>query len=316
MTSISTLPSRSSVTTRCDWKASYYGTIGALPSFKIHYVLPHYHYLGERFEVKVIGGAHDGEIINSLEGFNGGANGRTYDPPLELPGATGFEFTCGYNNWTDKTVTWGNGKGEMCVMFILGESEAMLGGTVLGDSEVVGVDDGVVRFEAPCFEIAQPKSPWQGMPTADEINAPLYVPPIEPSDQGLPPIPPCVDTDPSATPTRPATLSDVAASIFAPSCTFSSCHGELAAAGLDLDQSGAALHAELLGHDVVASTGLPLIAPGDPEGSWLYRLLSRCEPVDDAGNPVAHMPRNAPFLLDEGLVATLRAWIEAGAPDN
>ena len=59
---------------------------------------------------------------------------------------------------------------------------------------------------------------------------------------------------------------------------------------------------------------LPLVAPGDPEGSWLYRVLSRCEPHNDSGFIVPHMPRNAPALLDDGLVAIVRAWIEAGAP--
>jgi hypothetical protein len=59
------------------------------------------------------------------------------------------------------------------------------------------------------------------------------------------------------------------------------------------------------------------VEPGDPEGSWLYRIISRCEPTDDAGNVLAHMPRNAPVLMDDALVATVRAWIEAGAqPDS
>ncbi len=305
---------RSSFTTRCDWSASYYGAVGAPPNFKIHYVLPHYHYLGERFELRVVGGEHDGELIYELDGFTGDALGRTYDPPLELPGATGFEFSCSYNNWTENTIGWG-GKGEMCVALILAESEAMLGGTVF-ESEAVGLEDGVVQYQGECFDIAKPKAPDQGMPTPEEIAAPLYIPPVDPADQGLPPIPPCHDSDPQVAPEQPVSLSSVATSIFAPSCTFSSCHGALAVAGLDLSLTGTALHTALSEHVVKADTTLPLIAPGDPEGSWLYRLVSRCEPLNDAGVPVAHMPLNAPFLLDDELVAKLRAWIEAGAPND
>ena len=58
---------------------------------------------------------------------------------------------------------------------------------------------------------------------------------------------------------------------------------------------------------------MPLVTPGDPSNSWLYQLISQCEPTDDAGNMVASMPRNAPNLLDEVVVAKVRAWIETGA---
>jgi len=55
------------------------------------------------------------------------------------------------------------------------------------------------------------------------------------------------------------------------------------------------------------------VAPGDPEGSWLYRVVAQCRPEDAAGNVVSHMPLNSPKLSDPGLVAALREWIEAGA---
>ncbi len=69
-------------------------------------------------------------------------------------------------------------------------------------------------------------------------------------------------------------------------------------------------------YPVKADTTKPLIAPGDPDGSYLYQLLSQCTPRDQAGAKVNHMPLNSPFLLDEGLVAQVRDWIAAGAPDN
>jgi hypothetical protein len=84
----------------------------------------------------------------------------------------------------------------------------------------------------------------------------------------------------------------------------------------DLDLSATDLHGELMDHEVVADVSLPLVEPGDPEGSHLYQRLARCEAVDDAGHPLSHMPYNAPFLLDDELVALVRTWIEDGAQDN
>ncbi|WP_434421344.1 hypothetical protein [Nannocystis pusilla] len=105
-------------------------------------------------------------------------------------------------------------------------------------------------------------------------------------------------------------------SIFTPSCTFSSCHDASApAAGLDL-QTAEGLGARLLAHEVVADTPDPLVTPGDPQASWLYRLVAECEPQNGNGATVRHMPFNAPTLLPDPLVAKLRAWIEAGALDD
>ena len=41
--------------------------------------------------------------------------------------------------------------------------------------------------------------------------------------------------------------------------------------------------------------------------------LRRCEPADDTGRVVAHMPRNSPTLLPPELVAKVRDWILGGA---
>lgn len=67
-----------------------------------------------------------------------------------------------------------------------------------------------------------------------------------------------------------------------PACTFSACHGKTAIAGLDL--LAADLHAELMNHDVVTATDLPLVTPGDPDNRWLYQVLSRCDPELPAAN--------------------------------
>ena len=72
----------------------------------------------------------------------------------------------------------------------------------------------------------------------------------------------------------------------------------------------------MLSHTTMANSDLPLVAPGDPDGSWLYRRIADCEPTDRAGNIMAHMPFNAPTLARAELVAKVRAWIAAGAPEN
>lgn len=300
-------------TGKCDLNLAHQAITGKPLALRLHYILPHYHYLGNYFDVRVVGGELDGQSVYQLDGFNGEGNGLTFDPPLELPGATGLAFTCGYDNWRDQRVRWGNGDGEMCVMLALVESDVVLGATVDAFNHIVGVTDDIHYYEGLCLSAAARKSPGQTMPTRAEQEAPLYLPPQDPGDAELPPVPECVDVDPALPGEAPATLQSVKASLFAPSCSFSACHGEAAAAGLDL--GAADLHAELLGHAVTGTT-MPLVSPGDPDNSWLYRALSRCLPGDDRGHVGPHMPLNAPFLLDPALVNKVRAWIAAGALDD
>lgn len=289
-------------------------TLGDPLWLRLHYILPHYHYLGNYFDVTVVGGELDGQSVFNLEGFNADANGLTFDPPLDLPGARGLRMTCGYDNWQSTDVQWGNGDGEMCVMMALVESDTVIGASVELGNHIVDVQDGVQMYEGTCLGLAVPKSDDQGMPTEQEMLAPLYLPPVDPDDQGVPPVPECHDADREAEPEAPASLSSLRATVFQPSCSFASCHGAGAAAGLDLTASD--LHAELSGHALVIDPGMPLLDPGNPEGSWLYHLLADCEPTLQNGVVISHMPKNAPQLLDDALVAKLRAWIAAGAPDD
>lgn len=305
---------QSRFTADCDLSAAYWLVNQEPLALRLHYILPHYHYLGNFFEVRVKGGLRDGEVVYSLDGFNGSANGLTFDPPLDLPGATGIEFSCGYDNWRSEDVTWGNGGGEMCVMLALVESDALLGSSVDLGNHFVGMDDEVQLFEGTCLSIGLAKPPEQGMPTEQEILAPLYLPPVDPEDQDIPPIPQCKDSNPAVPPDGAPTLSRIKDVLFTPSCTYSSCHGMNAAADLELAADD--LHAELMNHQPTQDTGRPLIAPGDPEGSHLYQLLAHCEPASASGGVLPHMPLNAPFLLGDDTIALVREWIEAGAPDD
>ncbi|MEM9453132.1 MAG: hypothetical protein AAGF11_03075 [Myxococcota bacterium] len=300
----------------CSFASIYENATDRPLDLKLYYLLPHYHYLGNYFDLTIMGGPSDGQSVFRLDGFNADANGQAFPDPIDLSGAEGFRFSCGYDNWTDQTIGWGIGDQEMCVMLGLADSAMLMDGSVgSGSGQVVGTEGDILLNEGPCDVIGLPKNPAQTMPTEAELEAPLYIPPTDPDDAGLPPIDECVDVPASAAAPGEATLSRVRDTLFVSTCQFSSCHsGANAVAGLDL--AAADLHTELMGHVVEANTELPLVEPGDPEGSWLYRLVAECAPTDRGGNVVAHMPLNSPELSDPALVALLREWIEAGAADD
>ncbi len=299
----------------CNFSDIYQSASGEPLDLKLYYVLPHYHYLGNFFDLSILGGPNDGDSVFRLDGFNADANGQGFAEPIDLSGAQGFSFTCGFNNWTDFEVGWGIGDQEMCVMLGLADSRVLIDASA-SFNQVVGTDGEILLNRSDCGVIGLPKNTAQSMPTAEELAAPLYIPPTDPADAGLPPVDDCADTPAAvAAPPGDATLSRVRDTLLVSTCQASSCHfGENAAAGLDL--AGPALHSALLDHQVQANTSLPLIAPGDPEGSWLYQLVSRCEPTDASGAVVPHMPLNAPRLSDPALVGLLRDWIAAGALDD
>ncbi|MCX4246087.1 hypothetical protein [Paraliomyxa miuraensis] len=298
----------------CSFAGLYESAADASLDLRIYYVLPHYHYLGNFFDLSILGGPLDGQSVYRLEGFDADANGQTYPQPIDLIGAEGLTFTCGYDNWTDKNIGWGVGDQEMCVMLGLADSALVLDGSASAN-QVVGVEGEVLLSESPCNVLGLPKKPTQELPTPEELQAPLYVPPSDPGDVDLPPVDECVDVPDDAMPSTESTLSQVRDTLFVSSCQFSSCHaGAAAAAGLDL--AAAELRTELLEHAVKANTELPLVAPGDPEGSWLYQVVAQCRPEDASGTVVSHMPLNSPRLSDPGLVAALREWIAAGAPND
>lgn len=278
---------------------------GPLPSVKVHYVLPHFHALGNYF---TFAKGSDPPLFE-LDGFNADANGRVFDPPVELTDVPSLRFECGYDNWRSEAVGWGIGDQEMCVMLLLVESDWIIE-TAVPSSMPVYVQDDITYVTGDCGVLLAPKSPQQGPPTIDEIEAPLYVPPIDPEDFDLPPVPPCVDADFTAEAWEDRSLEALRAGLFGPACSFGACHGEAAAGGLDLTVED--LETALLEHVPTTSGGIPLLVPGDPAGSWLYRVLAKCEPMRADGTIASHMPLNAPVLLDDAAIASVRDWIAYG----
>ena len=293
----------------CNFASLYEGQTGEPIDLTLYYVLPHYHYLGNFFDLSILGGERDGESVFRLDGFNADANGAPISPPLSLAGAEGFSFTCGYDNWRDVNIGWGIGDQEMCVMLGLADSKLLIDASV-GNGGLVGEQDGIKLHEGSCGVLGLPKHPAQSMPSPAEIDGEMYIPPSD--DVSLPVADACRDVGPEVH--GGATLSGLRETLFVSSCEFSACHaGANAIAGLDFRAED--LHAELLGHTMtLTNTTMRLVEPGDPDNSYLYRVITRCDPAGDGSEP--HMPLNSAELLHPSMAALLRGWILAGAPDN
>jgi hypothetical protein len=275
-------------------ESRFFADCDGLPPIELHYVLPHYHAMGNFFSLELVDDRDVAIPVYETQGFSADAAGVTFPEPVSFGAYDRLRFTCGYDNWLPETLTWGIGQNEMCVMLGLISSTDIVTGVVLDGRAEVDPIDGIRRFEGDCQVLTATAGEAYAAPRVGELGAPLYLPPVDPQDEGSPVVPECVDADTTAIPAAEATLDNLRDYVFEPWCTFSSCHGEGAAGGIDLRAQDleAQLHTR--------------IEPGDPDASILYQVMSQCEPDSPAG----HMPRNAPVLLDDSLVAMVRAWIE------
>jgi hypothetical protein len=129
--------------------------------FSLYYVLPHTHALGRRFFFDPVQGEGDDEVLFDVEGFDGEARGRAYDPPVELGGADGLRFGCEFDNPRDETVTWGFGDLEMCEM--LGFIEAPFAfESRIEEAVPAGEVDGMPVFTGACETLVVPWDHKQG----------------------------------------------------------------------------------------------------------------------------------------------------------
>lgn len=113
---------------------------------------------------------------------------------------------------------------------------------------------------------------------------------------------------------RSATADDVAP-ILDRSCALGGCHLSLpGAGGLVLGRSTGAWRAALVDVPSVQNPTMPLVAPGDPDRSWLVAKIlgsscdAACDPRLGCGGP---MPPGEPLTAAER--ATIIAWIADGA---
>ena len=294
----------------CDMKSAFEEATGKPFDLQLHWVLPHTHYLGNHFRIEISGGERDGEVIHRLDTYNADANGKLLEPPLDLNDADGLRVICGFRNPTEEAVGWGIGDQEMCVMLGLAETEIMMDLAVNQTLDDRQTDEGVALSTGDCEILAVPRNPAQSLPSDREIAAQLYLPPTDPADEGLPSVPPCLDTPPQAPLAEDVTLDSLREDIFTARCNFLACHGALnPAAGLDLETDPYASLVEVQAQ----SASAVLVRPGNPAESWLYHVLTRCQPIDEAGQEHAFMPKNAPTLLEPELAALVEQWIRSGA---
>lgn len=137
-------------TMTCDLDFHYQRNFGKSPDFKIYYVLPHYHTLGNYFRLGLRGGSRDGETIFEQTSTIGEPLGQTLAVPLDVTGGNQIEFTCGYNNPTDRTVRFGIGDQEMCVFLAFTDAPIRFVGQSTQAPQSMGMVDGVEHFQGDC----------------------------------------------------------------------------------------------------------------------------------------------------------------------
>lgn len=106
-----------------------------------------------------------------------------------------------------------------------------------------------------------------------------------------------------------ATLDDLQASVFTPTCAVSGCHtgpaGNALPAGMDLTNANASF-ANLVGIASLQQPALLRVAAGDPDNSYLVQK------IEGTASSGARMPLGG-GVLDQALVDDIRQWISDGA---
>lgn len=108
----------------------------------------------------------------------------------------------------------------------------------------------------------------------------------------------------NAAPAGPAASFAEVQAVFNGSCAFMSCHDSDAPVfNLDLQTDA---HTAIV-NVMAAGTPLPLVVPGDPEGSYLYQKITQDMPVAGGRMP----PSGGELSADR--IETIRSWIAGGA---
>ena len=82
------------------------------------------------------GGDKDGQELVALGRYEIDPYGRIFNPPIDLTGATGLTFSCGFDNPRDEEVHWGIGDQEMCEGLMFIESDIAFSARVGTTSEI------------------------------------------------------------------------------------------------------------------------------------------------------------------------------------
>ncbi len=145
--------STSRFTGECDLEKQFQQNTKKPLDMKVYYMLPHTHALGTRMFVEAMGGAIDGQTLIDVRGFNGEARGRSYDPPIDLNGATGLRFGCEFENPRAESVGWGFDDQEMCETLGFAATPIAFESRV-DTAESSGDDNGIATFSGDCSTIS------------------------------------------------------------------------------------------------------------------------------------------------------------------
>lgn len=137
----------------CSLEGQFQAVAQAPFALEVYYILPHYHALGTRFFLDVLGGPGDGTKLFDVSGFDSEPHGRAYDPPLSVEGAEGLRFGCEFENPRSEAVGWGFGDQEMCEVLGFAASEVGFESRV-GAADPAGEEGGTQLFTGACTTLA------------------------------------------------------------------------------------------------------------------------------------------------------------------
>jgi hypothetical protein len=142
-------------TGECSFESNYQNLTGGPVDLTLYWLLPHTHALGSRVFIEVMGGDLDGTSLIDVQGFNGEARGKTFDPPLVLDGITGMRFGCEFDNPRPDSVGWGFGDQEMCEALAFAATPLAFESFVQ-DSVAGPIDGSTATFTGTCVTAAFP----------------------------------------------------------------------------------------------------------------------------------------------------------------
>jgi hypothetical protein len=305
---------QSRFTGECMLADQYEAKAGVPLDLKLYHVLPHYHYLGNYFSVEIIGGPRDGEQIYLHEGFNADGNGRTYDPPIDLTGADRPALHLRLRQLArqgDQLRHRRPGDVRHARPRRHARHDERLRRRRHLSRSTPGRPPSVHR---PVLDDRPAEERRPGHADPRRADAPLYVPPASPATTST--------STPSSrastrTPTRSPSSADPRQPARAP-CSTRAARSPAATAASPRSPPPRrrrpprrpARRADPRRHRHAARR------PRRPRQQLAVSAGLALRARDDGDAAHIHMPYNAPTLLDDRLVAKLRAWIEAGANND
>lgn len=147
----------STFTGSCDVAAAHQAFANAPLTAKIHGFLPHFHPATTSFQVTVVGGPEDGRKLVDFGPYEPMTLGVTFDPPVDLTGATGLALTCSYDPSLAADPSWGNGHEQKCETLLLVESAVAFAGVIVPNESTPAPVNGVHTW--PCQVLTFPYPP-------------------------------------------------------------------------------------------------------------------------------------------------------------